>query len=295
MQQTAERNRIAATNTNGTKVPDREFVGLYDGVRFEVWTITPKQAERMLEKVHNRPLTKSRIAKYARVMQKGRWVLNFEWIGLDEFGAVIEGQHRLHACVEAGIPIRALVVIGIPRELFPSLGVSKPRGVADNIALVGKSNAAGVGAALVFLHRVEKGMALYTTGVGSRPENDEALELLARHPGIEDSYVRAARCRRVYPHLGMLAYLHYEFAKRNRDLADAFVAKLAEGTGLKDGDPAHALRERLIDARRPQNRPTQKYVMAITIKAWNYAVAGRRAPKFLRWSEGAGEPFPEIK
>lgn len=295
-----EVNRVAAHVENGRQLkhlrPQSAVrIGIHGAVLFEVWVITPELALDLLDRVHNRPLKASRIKRYAKVMSRGAWTLNYEWIGIDEYGYVIEGQHRLYACVESESNIVVLVLSGLPRALFPSLGVSLPRGVADNVALAGVTSATTVGAALAFIYRAEKGMSLAATGEGSRPENDEALEILSRHPGLEDSVRAANAARRIFPSMGMLAYLHYEFAKRDAALADHFVNKLGEGTELRTSDPIHVLRERLIDNKNGKLKMRAKDVLAITIKAWNYARAGRQAPKFLRWSEGANEAFPEIK
>lgn len=284
---------------NGVHRPvpkDVARIGMHDGIVFEVWTIAPELAACLLENVHNRPRRKTRKNRYARIMKTGRWELNYEWVGIDEHGYVIEGQHRLQACVDADTPFRALVLTGYPRSLFPSLGVAAPRGVADNVALVGATSANAVAAALVFLYRAESGMALYTTGEGARPESDEALEILKRHPGVEQSVRKAGAARRIFPHIGMLAYLHYEFSRRDATLADTFIERLSDGADLKASSPILLLREKLQDNKiRKDRKLTQKQVLAFTIKTWNYVRAGRRAPKFLRWSDGQNEAFPEIQ
>lgn len=294
------RNGPARFEMPNNEEPYREvvpmhFIGRHEGVRFEIWSITPELAARMLERVHNRPRRVPRVAKYSRVMRRGGWRLNYEWIGIDEEGYIIEGQHRLQACIEADVPFVALVLIGVPRALFPSLGTPLPRGGADITALRGIANYTQVAAALVYVYRAERGMPLYTSGIGSRPENDEVMELLDRHPKITDSVSAARRCARIFPSVGMLTYLHYEFSKRDPVLADKFIEKLASGLNMSEGDPVHVLRETLRNDQKSTRKMSHKYLLAITIKAWNYARAGRRAPKFLRWSEGANESFPTIK
>lgn len=276
-----------------------EFVGRHVGehgaVVFEVWHIAPKLAAAILEHTHNRPLRVTREKKYARTMKRGAWELNYEWIALDDNECCCEGQHRLAACVRSGVPFRALVITNYPRALFPTIGVVLPRGGADTLALLDTPQYVTAAAALAYVYRAENGMTLYASGDGSRPENDEVANLIERHPGIVDSARMARRCSRVFPSPSMMAYLHYEFAKRDREAADAFVLRLADGVGLRASDPVYVLRERLLDNKRDKAKLQNKHVMAITIKAWNYVRAGRRAPKFLRWSDGAGEAFPEIQ
>jgi hypothetical protein len=281
-------------NGRNMRGASHERVGEYNGVRFEVWTITPQIAATWLTKVHNRPQRSHRIKKYARVMRDGRWRLNFEWIGIDPDGFVIEGQHRLEACVMAQTPFQALVLFDLSRDLFPFIGGALPRGVADNIALAGGKDYNALGGAVAFVWRADNGLPQYATGIGSRPDNDEALATLAAHPTLHDSVKMARRATRVFPSVAMLAYLHYEFKRRNSELADLFIDKLATGANMRETDPVFVLRERLLDNRAAKAKLPNKHIMALTIKAWNYAHAGRRAPKFIRWSDGAGEAFPKI-
>lgn len=270
-------------------------VGSHGKVLFEIWLITPAFAAELLKKVHNRPLKPSRVVKYAQIQVRGAWEMNYEWIGLDEEGYVVEGQHRLHACVRSDTPIHALVLSNYPRELFPTLGVCLPRSLSDNLALIGTPQAKLVQAALAYIHRAENGLPLYASGSGNRPENDEGMALAERHPDIHESVNLARAAWRTFSHTGMLGALHYLFAKKDKSAADTFVARIADGVGLSASDPVYALRERLLDVKSGKLRMRVKDILAITIKAWNYTRAGRRAPKYLRWSEGANEPFPTIE
>lgn len=280
--------------TNGKKSSTiQDFIGIHNGVRVEVWRITPELASGLLEKNHNRPVRPKIVKRYARRMAEGRWLLNYEWIGLDEHGFVIEGQHRLMACAMAGVPFETLVLTGLPRDLFPFIGGASPRTGSDVVALDGHPQAKNLAAALSYVWRAEKGIGLWLSS--QRPDNDEVLSVLHAHPTMHDSVKAAAVCSRVYPSIAMLAYLHYEFKRRDPEAADAFVSKLASGANLKESDPVFVLRERLLADKGAKAKLQRKHILALTIKAWNYVRAGRRAPKFLRWSDGAGEPFPSIQ
>ncbi|MDP2620568.1 MAG: hypothetical protein Q8P46_10395, partial [Hyphomicrobiales bacterium] len=68
--------------------------------------ITPELAREWLEKTNrkNRPLSELKWTAYAVDMLEGRWQYNGDAIRFGSDGVLLDGQHRLMACVEAGIP-----------------------------------------------------------------------------------------------------------------------------------------------------------------------------------------------
>ena len=80
-------------------------------------TITPARAAEMLaSNTNNRPLRRALVESYARDMAAGNWKLNGETIIMGRDETLLNGQHRLHACVMANVPFTTLVVYGIERD-----------------------------------------------------------------------------------------------------------------------------------------------------------------------------------
>jgi hypothetical protein len=76
-------------------------------------TITPERANQLLAaNTKNRPPKKDRIEKYALLMQRGEWRPSVAVILIDVHGVLRNGQHRLMACVKAGVAFRSLVAFG---------------------------------------------------------------------------------------------------------------------------------------------------------------------------------------
>lgn len=89
----------------------------------KVVTITPEMAKSMLEHnmKNNRPVLKSTVHAYARQMRNGHWNLTHQGIAFDENGELVDGQHRLHAIIEANIPVNMNVTYNVhrvPGEVF---------------------------------------------------------------------------------------------------------------------------------------------------------------------------------
>jgi len=116
-------------------------------IAHEVKTVTPSMAEKWLREnnTHNRPLFEKTIENYAREMKAGAWTITNQGIGFADDGVLLDGQQRLSAIVKAGVPIKMLVVTGLPRayksngngELITqdAIDVNKPRSAADILRL----------------------------------------------------------------------------------------------------------------------------------------------------------------
>lgn len=81
--------------------------------------ITPEIAEKWLQKntCNYRNLKPTKVALYAREMKDGRWEENGEAIKFYSDGTLFDGQHRLAAIVQAGVPVNMLVIWGIKKDV----------------------------------------------------------------------------------------------------------------------------------------------------------------------------------
>lgn len=84
----------------------------------KVVTITPEMAREWLTRnmQGNRPVLKTTVHNYARQMKAGTWNLTHQGIAFDEDGVLVDGQHRLHAIIEANVPVKMNVTYNVHRE-----------------------------------------------------------------------------------------------------------------------------------------------------------------------------------
>lgn len=111
--------------------------------RLSVETITPALAADWLKSnaPYNRKIRHAWVAELVKSITDGKWVTNGESIVFDEDGFLIDGQHRLSAVVEAGIPIRSVVVRDVSRDSFKNTGSGHRRTGADRLSFIEVSNA----------------------------------------------------------------------------------------------------------------------------------------------------------
>src|SRR5699024_367415 len=104
----------------------------------------------------NRRKRDRRIESYARDMRAGSWVMTGEAIKFAPSGRLLDGQNRLSAVIEAGIPVRMSVLRNVPESAMPLMDAGIIRNRADAVYLEGlvanPSNAKDLAAAVV-VHR----------------------------------------------------------------------------------------------------------------------------------------------
>lgn len=88
-----------------------------DSITLELETITPSCAKNLLLKqVHSRILKHRKVESYAKAMRGKMWFLSCDAIELDSDEQVLDGMHRLMACVKADTPFKSKVIRNANRE-----------------------------------------------------------------------------------------------------------------------------------------------------------------------------------
>lgn len=263
-------------------------------IKITVETITPEKAEELLQgNKSNRPVNQAHVKRLAKDMSEGRWVFNGDEIRLTAGKVILDGQHRLLACVMAGVPFNTVVVSGLPMSVFPTIDTGLPRTGAHTLAVMGETNASRLASALRYVHRYLSPEAAARRG---KLTNSEVQDLLKAHPFVRDSLALALANESKLLPVSQLAAIHYLFSLRSKEEADAFVAKLKDGVGLEEGNPVLVLRERLVLNAASKAKVGEDYVAALVIKAWNAYRKGENI-KALRFREKGKSPegFPGIE
>ena len=95
-------------------------------------TITPEFArELLLNNKVNRPVNNSNVAFLVSEILKGNFKYNGEPIIISKCGMLIDGQHRLYACVEANTPIKANIVDDVELDSMATIDTGRNRTAAD--------------------------------------------------------------------------------------------------------------------------------------------------------------------
>ena len=223
-------------------------------------------------------------------MEAGNFLLTGETILLSNKWRLLNGQHRLNACILAKAAFDAVVIQGLPENIFRKLDSGEKRRPADWLASEGEANAKVFAAALKLVWQWDQG------GLCSNiryPSNDELALVLDQNGSIRE-FNNSTYASSITGLPGSLAIaLIHLFGKHNKKAAAEFFEKLGTGEGLKRGDPILVLRDWLAH----KEPGSQQITAAAVIKAWNAWLPGGATitPGALKFKGGRnGDEFPKI-
>jgi hypothetical protein len=258
--------------------------------------VTPEIAREWLERNrHNRPVSDSLVISYGLDMLEGRWQYNGDAIRFDTAGNLIDGQHRLKACLEAGVPFETDVIYGLAPEAIRTIDIGKVRTAGHIAHLEGVENANLLCAiaGLIVLHSKHGIQRLKDPAC--QPTKTQIVEAAQNLPRMEAAAAKAGGLGRKMAAPRIIGFCYWEFARQDPGLAERFFEELAHGLNLTSGNPVYALRERLLANRRAKAKLPPLEIIALFFKAWIAYRAGRPLHKLFWKSDGAApEKFPNL-
>jgi hypothetical protein len=250
--------------------------------------VTPEMAQQWLDTRFDNERTLregTRVAAMVRDMQADRWYFTGDPIRFDsQTGRLIDGQHRLTAVVQSGLP-QPFAIINLPMEAHSVIDTGSARTLGDLLLFGGHVKGRTLGAiirrALTYLN------GRGTEGGDYYPTITESTEFLSKN---QDALIRAVEVaqksyqggRRLPVSPAILGATYFLCAEKDQDLADGFFDKLIFGLDLHEGEPVLALRDRMLRTREQQGRPmTPDDAFRFIIVAWNLTREGASVKRLL--------------
>lgn len=253
--------------------------------------ITPELAEMLLGRNNNyRKAVKSHIGFLDDQLSEG-WDENGETIKVDRNGDVVDGQHRLNACIRTGISFRTWIIFNVDNA--DNVDWGRTRRLNEKLAHDGYKSVNDLSSALRALAIFEEGGNFNNSP--RRQSIKSSMELLGRYPELPNIISHSHRSKPYCPHgrfAAMVAYSEGDFGEYAKYFVDGVSGKIP----LDERDPVHQFREKMIFAKtRPGSRVSSQTQMALMILAWNNLLQGKSI-KNLRWRPTGPkkQPFPRL-
>lgn len=244
-------------------VTERKVKGLHN----EVIVITPDVAKAWLDKnKNNRRVSPVSVRSYARDMAAGNWLLTGDPIRFDEDGNLMDGQHRLMACVKAEKPFASVVIYGLPAELKNQIDVGRKRSVADVLTMAGYHNA-------TYTQAIARLMLRYRDEIdsdtGHTHTHAEVLGAIERHPAIHAASAKVHNVK-IIPR-AILGFQYYVGAHilNMPDRAEAMVQVFATGVPDYPGCAMHRMRERILRVKDASTNIGGNEMRRLLAASWN--------------------------
>lgn len=269
-----------------------------DALKAEVGihVVTPNDAKGFLvaNTGNYRNLSDHKVKKYAEDMRAGDWPLTSNGIAFNGDGRLIDGQHRLHACVLANVSFPTIILRYAPEgaEVATDTGMKRTFGHLLRSKEVKDAN--NVATLVRYVWAFDKGTL--THGGQAQMTSHQGLEKYNTDP--EGFYEANLQGRRLKTHVGLRATAgaaaFYLTARKGGDASNdayAFVDQMVEGTNLDPGSPVLALQKWTRSTLRRVHVPNTTYQLAIVLKAMNAYREGVPVT-MLAWKRGGDKPEP---
>lgn len=224
-------------------------------------TITPAYARELLANGYkNRKLNQNKVLEYAVAIEKNQWSGTASKIDIDEKGKLINGNHRLEACILANKPFTTLVHRGVPTSDRDVIDTGEKRKLSDLISMyTNRQNTLNYSAYL------NKCIDILTRNAFKRPRIQTLDAVCKWGPIFEEGidYVlsqvvsgnmnRYNRFRNAYV-AGAFAFAH----KRNPSATKKFLQQVLLGENISSKDPSYAIRSMILNLGEKEGRHLSK-------------------------------------
>lgn len=269
----------------------------WDTITGRVETITPDMARTMLgANTNNRNISRQQVELFARTMSQQAWQMNGEAIKFSDKGRLLDGQHRLLACVESGVPFRTLVIRGLPEGTQETMDAGKSRTMANVLELQGHGNARQLATTASVVCVCEQ-LGLEAACLKSmKPTRNEVTRFIDMHPELVGLAKRSSAFYAKSGHLltpAIYSLLWWTFNEIDPDDCQRFFDMLSTGANLEAGSPVLVLRNTLSEINRRgvhSDYASRRRIAGLTVKAWNRWRDGETVKK-LRFTPA--ESFPD--
>lgn len=255
-------------------------------IKAEIVTIDPEQARTMLKRnTRNRPLNPNTVETYSRLIKEGRWKITHQGIAFDTTGALLDGQHRLAAIAQSGIPVKIMITHNVDPDEFAVIDIGRRRTPADALGVAGvehnRNQIASIARFLRNYDRMDQGG--WTDKHSARLDNSNILDAVEDYGATQiNSAVRVGTTHGRLSGINitvLAAFFYLLHFRHDTPLVEVmkFIQGVSSGAGLDAGDPRLALRNAMLHPKGAgaKTSKARRDQLVAVIKAWNAYITDR--------------------
>lgn len=265
--------------------------------------ITPKIASGLLEMTDlsvQRKLNKPHVNFLANELSKGDWAFNGDSIRQDCDGNIIDGQHRLNACILSGVSFSSLFIKGLPTEYIHTIDVGgKARSLANCLEIKHRQNYK-YSNTIAAAGKLVRSLVIGSTGGSGRKDirsyttASELLLFIEENPTFIEFISETMRLRaNGDKFISPVVFCSVKWLTDKADLktSNKFWQGLSDGIGINQTNSVWYLRKKIMRSKtRNDEKLTQRALIINIYTAFNSLVEGRTLTKFFPY-----EKLPKLK
>lgn len=256
------------------------------------WEINPKQAKKLLcWNTNNRRVKKSLVAHLARDMKNGHWHYTGEPL-IFSASRLLDGQHRLKACVEAGVSFRTSITFGVEDAAFAYIDAGATRSPGDVFEMYGVKNARNMAAATKIVHAYKTGQLAGLKKARNTLNHEELYSKFCEFDGLADGAKHGTKWQsEKLCTSNAVTAAFYICQEINRDQAETFFTQVGDSVGFNGRNDPGLVLQRFLRRNREIGYSIRNYdALGAILTGWN-AYRKKRRPRSLAFS--LGDPCPE--
>jgi len=275
---------------------------------WDIVNVTPEMAAEILENNPiNRRVMKSKVSGYVQQMKNGDWKTNGETIIMDNHGALLNGQHRLHAVMVSGVSVEMMFIHGIKRDAFDTIDSGQARTPTDVLSINAewsRKDASSATAAARTNIKMRNSGVLNAQCLGQLTPHAVADEVL-HDDGYRNSVDFIGGLNNsLLLGIGRAVFLHKRMSEISPGFTDDWFTGLITGAELSDTDPRLIARNMFMrNASQTISKMTLDTKTYIILKAWFCALNGeiiterslkKAGPETISFIRNGGDSTPQL-
>lgn len=253
-------------------------------LQVEMVNLRPSQAKYILkyynntESNPNRKPSKVLVTKYASDMRNGYWKKTGQTLQFSSDGMLMDGQHRLLACVKTEMPQDFIVVYGLDKTAFDVIDNGKSRSYGDIASIKGFKDPALVTSLarlmIVFndFGAVDADEKQFRGAGINQITKTQVMEFLDKNPNIGKFMEKYRKNNLISPVVA--GFVYWMLQSDNKTLAEQYLDQVLLGYSLKpDTIQSYVFSKLQRNRNSIQNKLTKKAVIYNLIEGYR-RVAG---------------------
>jgi hypothetical protein len=259
-------------------------------------TITPEAARQYLAMMgHNRAVKRQNLAHITADMAADRWQLNGEAIKFNG-SKLVDGQHRLLACIAADRSFTTLVVRGLEPEAIKVIDLGARRAVADVLHMFGDkqlTSTTTLAACARLIMSLQRRPDMPKKVVGLLTLSEIVAEVEANPERYQNASLYGRRFNKwSNPSAAAALMILASQAGYSIEQLDEYHDKVQSGADLTKNDPCLTYRNWI------SSRPLRAHMDGFTylsahVKCFGASANGRTLQKLYVWD--GKSPFPTLE
>jgi hypothetical protein len=275
--------------------------------------VTPEVARNWLRyNYRNRNQREGGKRDYSADMQERNFAINASTISFSRpMGAsedtdvpggkpvLMDGQHRLEACVRSNTPFVTYVAYGIDPGVRKTIDTGIKRSFHDALSMRGEKNGVVLASVIKRVHAWKNGDR-HLTMKKVASTHSSLMEFFEEHPEIRRSAEVAARTHNDFHNTmghnlrqSVIGLAHYLFMQADEVMAPEYFARVGDGDSLSLDHPVAVLRRRFVKdmtVKMQANGGTRREILRVPdwqqmcyfIRSWNAYLAWTELPEHRR-------------